>query len=65
MSLQVGTVFVQQYSSAVLLLLRQSELRFEAVVQVRPFFGKAASVLEQFGPTNATRVTSRHADTAL
>jgi hypothetical protein len=65
MSFQVNTAFVQQYSTAVMMLLQQSESRFEAAVQVRPFYGKAASVVEQFGQTNATRITSRHADTVL
>ncbi len=48
MSFQVSTAFVQHYSSTVMLLLQQSESRFEAAVQVRPFYGKAASVVEQF-----------------
>jgi hypothetical protein len=65
MSFQAPTAFVQHYSSAVMLLLQQSQSRFEAAVQVRPFYGKAASVVEQFGLTNATRNTSRHADTVL
>jgi hypothetical protein len=65
MSFQVPTSFVQQYSTSVMMLLQQSESRFEAAVQVRPFYGKAASVVEQFGLTNATRITSRHADTVL
>ena len=32
-------------------------------MQVRPFYGKAASVVEQFGLTNAVRITSRTAPT--
>ena len=65
MSFQVSTSFVQQYSTSVMMLLQQSESRLENAVQVRPFYGKAASVVEQFGQTNATRITSRHADTVL
>jgi hypothetical protein len=48
-----------------MMLLQQSESRLEAAVQIRPFYGKAASVVEQFGLTNAVRITSRHADTVL
>jgi hypothetical protein len=65
MSFHVPAAFVQHYSSNVMMLLQQSESRFEAAVQVRPFYGKAASVVEQFGQTNAVRITSRHADTVL
>jgi hypothetical protein len=65
MSFQVSASFVQQYSTSVMMLLQQSESRLENAVQVRPFYGKAASVVEQFGQTNATRITSRHADTVL
>jgi hypothetical protein len=48
-----------------MMLLQQSESRLENAVQVRPFYGKAASVVEQFGLTSAVRITSRHADTVL
>jgi hypothetical protein len=65
MSFQALTASVQQYTAQVMMLLQQSESRFENAVQVRPFYGKAASVVEQFGLTNATRITSRHSDTVL
>jgi hypothetical protein len=65
MSFQASTPSVQQYTSNVMMLLQQSESRFENAVQVRPFYGKAASVVEQFGQTNAVRITSRHSDTVL
>jgi hypothetical protein len=65
MSFQAPTASVQQYTAQVMMLLQQSESRFENAVQVRPFYGKAASVVEQFGLTNATRITSRHSDTVL
>ena len=65
MSFQAPTASVQQYTANVMMLLQQSESRFENAVQVRPFYGKAASVVEQFGQTNAVRITSRHSDTVL
>jgi hypothetical protein len=65
MSFQAPTASVQQYTAQVMMLLQQSESRFENAVQVRPFYGKAASVVEQFGQTNAVRITSRHSDTVL
>ena len=65
MSFQANTAFVQHYTSNVMMLLQQTESRFEAAVQIRPFYGKAASVVEQFGQSNAVRITSRHADTVL
>jgi hypothetical protein len=41
------------------LRLQQSISRIEAAIQVPPFYAKAASVVEQFGPTEATRITTR------
>jgi hypothetical protein len=46
-----------------MILWHQSESRFENALMIRPFYGKAASVVEPFGQTNAVRITSRHSDT--
>ena len=65
MSFQAPTASVQQYTAQVMMRLQQSESRFENAVMTRPFYGNAASVVEQFGQTNAVRITSRHSDTVL
>jgi hypothetical protein len=65
MSFQASTAAVQHYTANVMLLLQQTEARLENAVVTRPFYGKAASVVEQFGQTSAVRITSRHSDTPL
>lgn len=61
----ITTAFVQEYKGTVELLLQQMGSRFRDAVTSDTYVGKAASVVEQFGPAVAQKRTSRHADTPL
>jgi hypothetical protein len=65
MSLQANVGYVQQYRSTVMLLLQQNVSRLQGAVMAQAFYGKAASVVDQFGQTNAVRINGRHSDTPL
>ena len=65
MSFQVNIAHVQQFSTNVMLQLQQTSSRLQSTVTTRPFFGKSATVVEQFGQTSAVRLTSRHSDTPI
>lgn len=61
----ITTANVQEYKANVELLLQQKESRFVPAVTVGSYYGKQASVVEQFGEATAQLKTSRHADTPL
>ena len=65
MSFQAPVGHVQQFTTNVMLQLQQNVSRLQNAVTIRPFLGKAATVVEQFGQTSAVRLTSRHSDTPL
>ena len=65
MSDQVSTAFVQQYTTNVKLLLQQRGSRLRDSVTTSTATGKAAKAVEQVGPVNAQKRTTRHADTPL
>ncbi|MCG8047111.1 MAG: phage capsid protein [Candidatus Thiodiazotropha endolucinida] len=66
MSFEITTAYVQQYGTNVELMLQQrgSKLR-EYVTEGEGFVGKAARPVDQIGPTEAKRKTTRHSDTPL
>lgn len=61
----ISTAFVQEYKGTVDLLLQQMGTRFRDKVTIDSYTGKAASVVEQFGPAVAQKKTSRHSPTPL
>lgn len=61
----ITTAFVQEYKGTVELLLQQQGSRFRPLVTIDSYVGKAASAVEQFGPTAAKKKTSRHSATPL
>lgn len=65
MSFQVNNAFVQQYATNVAMLLQQEGSKLRNAVQTYSLYGKAASVVEQFGSVNPVRNMSRHSDTPL
>jgi hypothetical protein len=65
MSVNVNTAFVQQYSTNIMMLLQQQGSRLRSTVTNYSFFGKAASMAEQFGQVSPVRNQSRHSDTPL
>ena len=65
MSQFVNTAFVQQYATNISMLLQQQGSRLRGAVTEYQLYGKAASVLEQFGLVNAVKNQSRHSDTPL
>lgn len=65
MSFQVNNAFVQQYATNVSMLLQQEGSKLRDAVNVYSLYGKAASVVEQFGSVNPVRNMSRHSDTPL
>lgn len=65
MSTQITTAFVQDYRSTVELLLQQKGSKLRDAVMVGTYTGKAAKIVEQFGPVNAQRRTTRHGDMPL
>lgn len=65
MSFQVTTAFVQQYSTNIAMLLQQEGSRLRGAVQEFAFYGKAASMMEQFGQVTPVRNQGRHTDTPL
>lgn len=62
---QITVASVQEYKASVDLLLQQKGSRFRKAVNTGSYRGKAASVVEQFGPVVAQQRTSRHSDTPL
>lgn len=62
---QITVASVQTYKSNVELLLQQTDSRLVGAVTTGSYVGKAASVVEQFGATEAVQRTSRHGDTPL
>jgi Phage capsid protein len=65
MSFSAPVSQVQQFTTNVMLRLQQSSSRLQSNVTVRPFLGKAATVVEQFGQTAAVRLNARHSDTPI
>ena len=65
MSVNVNNAFVQQYSTNVMMLLQQMGSRLSGTVNNYQFYGKAASVVEQFGSVTPVRNQGRHSDTPL
>jgi Phage capsid protein len=65
MSVNVNAAFVQQYSTNIMMLLQQQGSRLRNAVQNFSFYGKAASMAEQFGQVTPVRNQSRHSDTPL
>jgi len=65
MSFSAPVSQVQQFTTNVMLRLQQSSSRLQSSVTVRPFLGKAATVVEQFGQTAAVRLNARHSDTPI
>jgi len=65
MSQFVNNAFVQQYATNISMLLQQQGSRLRGAVTEYQLYGKAASVLEQFGLVNAVKNQSRHSDTPL
>jgi len=65
MSFNVNQAFVQQYSTNIAMLLQQQGTKLRDTVQNQSFYGKAASMLEQFGAVNALFNLPRHSDTPI
>jgi hypothetical protein len=65
MSIYVPAHFVQSYGTNVQLLLQQRGSRLRSAVVPGNYVGKAAKAVEQVGPVNAVKRTSRHADSPL
>lgn len=65
MSDQVNVAFVQQYKTNVELLLQQMGSRLRRAVTTDTYTGKAGKSVEQVGPVNAVKRTTRHGDTPL
>lgn len=65
MSEFANVAFVQQYTTNVELLLQQMGSRLRKAVNSATYTGKAAKAVEQVGPVEAVRRTTRHADTPL
>lgn len=65
MSFEVTTAFVQDYKNTVALLLQQQESRFRSAVTEDSYTGKAGKAVEQLGPVNAQKRTTRHSDMPL
>ena len=65
MSQFVPAAFVQQYSTNIMMLLQQQGTRLRMGVTEYAFYGKAASVCEQFGQVNPVKNQGRHSDTPL
>lgn len=61
----ITTAFVQEYKANIDLLLQQKGSRLRDKVTTGSYTGKAASVVEQFGPVAAVKKTTRHGDTPL
>ncbi len=61
----ITTAFVQEYKAAVDLLLQQEGSRLRGAVTEDSYVGKAGSAVEQFGPAEAQKKTTRHADTPV
>lgn len=61
----ITTAFVQEYKGTVDLLLQQKGSRLADKVTRGGHTGKAASVVEQFGPVAAVKKTTRHGDTPI
>lgn len=59
----ITTAFVQDYKSTVELLLQQKGSRLRGSVTSDSYVGKAGTAVEQFGPAEATKKTSRNMDT--
>lgn len=60
MSEEISTFYVQSYATNVMLLAQQKGSRLEDKVSRGAYKGKAASPVEQIGPTAATKRTSRN-----
>lgn len=65
MSEFANIAFVQQYTTNVELLLQQMGSRLRNAVTTGTYTGKAAKAVEQIGPVEAVRRTTRHGDTPL
>lgn len=65
MSFNINQAFVQQYSTNTAMLLQQQGSKLRDTVLNQSFYGKAASMLEQFGPVNALFNLPRHSDTPI
>lgn len=65
MSFQINTAFVQQYKTNVEMLLQQMGGKLSDCVTRDRYFGKAASVVEQFGRVTAVKNQARNSDTPL
>ena len=62
---QITIAYVQEYKDTVALLMQQEGSRFRGAVTTGSHVGKAASVVEQFGPVAAVKRVHRHQDTPL
>src|SRR5690606_21844626 len=60
MSEQISTFYIQSYATNVALLAQQRGSRLEGAVSTGSYKGKAASPVEQIGPTSAVKRTSRN-----
>ena len=64
MSFEITTAFVQQFKSNVMMLSQQKGSRLAGAVHIEPITGKWGYI-EQIGPTNTQKRTSRHGDSPL